>query len=479
MKQTHTRIRLLPRFALLTAFALQSAIGQNSDENEADIARRAANHAAATEHLAQWVECQESGDTVRDWTGVAANRKTRTVRFYAEATGIKGDTPVEFFLIGERSGNDYEALAIALASPADIHAALRFIGMPQGNPVDQSAYRFWPRGERAAITINGIRVESLIMDETRNAPIPQSGLIFTGSQLIPSESDPTHLVPSAETAEPFAIAANYNESASLFDVPRQAGQGAVYGKQSANPDYFFEEGKLLCVEIKPLTIDGASYTRDLALLAASGDTGDTSITITENGEPIETDDTLQGALATFVALRERGFDCHVAIHFSDSLPLTEARKLATILQAVDVEEGIHIGPPPTGQLYYKAFIPPDSYASREKRFQQPWELRLARDSGEKGAISGIATHLDQTWDEEAQTFHISATDHPVANPNELGILIDKIGPGIGVIIVYCKQTDNMRVGDIMAFLAPILDTNGMVFIYIDEQPEPLPTKEDA
>ena len=61
------------------------------------------------------------------------------------------DCPLEFFVVGPGSDNDYESLFVAEDSVADIDAAFRKAGMPLGSPIAHKECRFWPIGTKVKI----------------------------------------------------------------------------------------------------------------------------------------------------------------------------------------------------------------------------------------------------------------------------------------------------------------------------------------
>lgn len=127
--------------------------------------------------------------------GLTADRTAQWVRVEAVATGMAAQDLVEFMLISEKSGHDYEAFAVSRAQPSEVHRALEYIGIPAGTPVDPETFRFWPKGEPVHITcswtpaetnrrehatdIQGpIRMEELILD-TRTRQTLSSHVLYT------------------------------------------------------------------------------------------------------------------------------------------------------------------------------------------------------------------------------------------------------------------------------------------------------------
>jgi hypothetical protein len=78
--------------------------------------------------------------------GLVADRRGKHVDLMIESTGLGANEACEYLLVGPGSDHAYEALLWSFASPADIHTALRFIGMPTGSPFDPSSLRYWSKG---------------------------------------------------------------------------------------------------------------------------------------------------------------------------------------------------------------------------------------------------------------------------------------------------------------------------------------------
>ena len=181
--------------------------------------------------------------------GLVADRAARSVRVYGESVRLNPGDPVEFALIAETSGKDYEAQAVSFALPSAVHEALEFIGLKPGAPVDATALRFWPRGERVKVTIevlatNGAatalgRAESTVVDTRTGKPLPEAGFVFCGSRWTTATEDAgssTDRVYAADVFSPNSIISVYNERNSVLDVPRRAAQGEVYTFQVPNPE---------------------------------------------------------------------------------------------------------------------------------------------------------------------------------------------------------------------------------------------------
>ncbi len=401
--------------------------------------------------------------------GLIANRKTRQVEFFAEATGIRPDEILEFFLIGEKSGNDYEALAIALTEPIHIYDAMVFIGMTPGRGVDSAKLQFWPKGERIHMTIDSHRAESLIIDSETGAPLVSDGFIFIGSKFISSEPPEDATTLAAQTRSPYAIAANYNEAEALFDVPYSAPQTAVYSKQMLNPEYQFQKGARLSVMIEPEYKNGKQRVQELELVVERGTNAapaliNAKLTLKTSGDSNSTTVyALPTLLAQLSAIVDAGHDPFVTLRFGDEVTIGQLHDLAQLLGAIDSEKGIRIEPPVPGQLYYKAFTPNEDYRDREARFLQPWELRLT--PSPSGSVTGTVTEITEIWTQGEAKPKIETEDHAVTDPNSVYQLLTSRKPDVKVVLVYAPAI--LTHSQLMTYLEPARKTHPFVHVYVD------------
>jgi hypothetical protein len=411
--------------------------------------------------------------------GLMADRRSQRVEFFAEATGITTNEAMEFFLISETSGNGYEAYAVALARPRDIYDALQFIGMQPGNGIDFERLRFWPKGERVIITIDGVRAESLIYNSDTQRPMDPSGLIFIGSRLIPNSANTNETVLTAQAREPNSIAANYNEPDSLFDVPFSAPQTAVYSKQSLHHDHVAPAGKLMRVMIEPEYKDGRKRVQEMTLQvhASTNDSpalADTPLSICrQNGEFILQHAKLPAVLERFSTMNDGGEDPFVAVAYDGGTTIRQLHDFATVLRAIDTEKGIRVEPPPKGMLYYKAFTPNEVFRERKNRYLQPWELRLHPTAD--GSVTGVVTDVTERWPDGATKPTIETRDTAVASPDALRDHITSRKPDIRAILVFAPPT--LTYDQLMSYVGPVYETHPMVHVFMEPQPGPTPAND--
>ncbi len=398
------------------------------------------------------VRRQENRQRVEDWTesmrkaaegdpdklvkfGLLADRRQRKVRFWAEATGIQEGHAVEFALISQRSGHDYEALAVAMVEPSVIHEALTFIGMEPGKPVDPARLRFWPRGERVwadfirpppdedgDATPARIAVESLLYCRDRQQSLPIKGFVFTGSakRPHPRSGDPVY---AADHFGPHAIISLYNEPFSVMDVPRLAPQSDVYGSIIPNPDRLLDTDALIEVRLEPesITEKPRVFLGHLHIIPA----GDATVPLTATDlrfsiEPHDAEDRapeLQQAnlvklLAWLAGMTEDARDPFIITRPDPRLPWGLLQNFYQSVQVLEGDAGIRIEPPDDDRLYHRAFLPDDWFRDRQQRAAHPDELHLRPDRDADG------NHLQAVWERFEEEWPDARSLEPIVNVHQ-------------------------------------------------------------
>jgi hypothetical protein len=431
---------------------------------------RTANLEAAAQWHAANAKAAETATNLTVLPRVLVDRTARTVSFYAEATGIAVQEPVEFFLIGEKSGNAYESLGVALAEPEDIATGLRLLGLPDGRSTDPDAAQFWPKGERVIMTFNGRRAEELLLDARTGKPLPSRGLVYTGSQRVPSESGSTPEL-AAQVRPPFAIASNYNEPDSILDVPWQAPQSAVYSHQAQNPEFLLTAGERIRVVITPKFTDGERHVQDLKLTlsAASPDASGLggarfSLENLTTGTVTLQDAAIDRLTAAFAGMIAEGKDLFVQLHIAGETPLQVVRDTAAVLRTIDTENGIRMEPPPEGSLYYQAFTPNEQFRERANRFMHPWELHLDADGG------AVLTRIDEHWKQGEPKPDITTEDIPITGAQPLASVLKSQKTDVRGIYVFAPPT--LTHGSLITLLKPVLATHPHIHVYLQPAPDP-------
>jgi len=435
----------------------------------------------------------DDGETLR-LPHVVANRAARRVEIDAVTTEVKKSDILEFLLIAKPSGHGYESLAVTDAKPGDVQKALKFIGMEPGHGIDPSALRFWPKGERAIVSVilknapegtKPVRAERLVLNERTKTPIADAGFVFIGSRMIEEQKFDEEKqenrktgkkVFAADVREPNSIIANYNESDSIFDVPRNAPQNDVYRSQVANPEMMLPTNAPVTFIIEPEYKDGKKRVRNLKLTAAPAEGGGAGLQETvftlvgaDDKKALHEKTGLNTILKTFTTLVEEGHDPFVTLKLADDLTVGTAHQVCKLLSSIDTDTGIRMEPPPPGHLYYRAFIPNEKLRRREDRVVQPWELHLSEADGKLG---GRLVAIDQVWHEDRLKPDLQAKETPVADAAALTAALKKDAderakakesPRLSVILVFSPIT--VTHAQLMEFVGPARETHPIIHVY--------------
>jgi hypothetical protein len=457
--------------------------GKGNDQDEMT-GQQLANRQKVKEITEGWQKEFREKDDYLVLPGLVADRKAKKVVFLGEATDIAVNDIVEFFVIGETSGHDYEALAISFAKPGDIKKALEFIGMTAGYPVSFRDNRFWPKGERVKMYIASnkspdalVAVEEYLLDDRTAKTLPQLGFIFAGSTVIKTTNNTSEL--AADAREPQSIASNYNEPETILDIPYQGNQNVVYDHIHSHAGMRLPKHELLNIVLEQEYKDGTLRVCDLALSAApprdaAGSITNCVFTLSDSdGKVLNDDRSLKSALEVFSAKGRDGKDVYVTLSFADNVKVRHASQICQVIQSLEVAGGIRVAPPRAGQLYYRAFIPNLAHLNRKDRAGHPWELRLKK---EDGRTTGQLTQCEFVWSNnpDAQA-EIKATDFAVATPDELRAAIKRADvertaegkqPNIPVMLLITPS--GMTFGEIMSFIKDIRDIVPVVHVYSSE-----------
>ncbi len=436
--------------------------------------------------------------------GLVARRKEKRVEIMAESTGLGDGTVIEFLLIDQGSGKGYEALLWSFAKPSDVHKALMFIGMAPGEPFNPAKLRFWSKGERVLLSVaaedNGRedvppkRLESLVLDKTREETLPAAGFVFAGSFMADNRGEKPGRVYAADVFEPRSVASLYNDPTAVLDVPRRARRSDVYGSLVVGPEYDFAKNELLSIVLEPEYKDGRKRVKDLVLNVRrsevkgrkGGGLGETSgpasamefLLTDKAGKAMSEKPELPAVLGVFDSLIRGGQDPYVSVRFDAALRLADVRKVCRVIALIDTDSGIRVEPPAPGQLYYEAFLPGAQWLDREGRIIQPWELRLARKNGK---VSGTLTLYESVWEGDGSAAKLKVTTFDVKTPQSLRDRLDADAarrkeagrrPGAPVLLVFADA--NLTYGKLMDFISPAFTTHNIVHVFLEPEADGKP-----
>lgn len=480
------------RYSILVVVALQVAVPATA--NETNVVLRERNKAMVNVVYEQRRRQYADDPDMLILPGLVADRTGRTVRITCEATGMKQKDPAEFLVIAENSDHDYEAFVVSLATPSDIHKALEFIGVKPGSPANANKLRFWPKGERVIITFewnmpaNGdedasstrrrARAESLMMDKETGTTLPEDGFVFVGSAWIDDPDKPGKRFYAADRLGPNSIVSHYNDPETVLDVPRQAPQGQVYGRQVPSDKYTFTNaGEIVEALMEPEYKDGKRRVADLTLrISVAPGKEETASNIAdvvfelrdEKAGILAAGNDLGNILTVFERLVSEGRDPFVTLDLHPGLKLSVAKDLSLFLRAIDQLGGIRIEPPPSGQLYYKSFSPGEALRDRKNAVVHPWEFRLVRNDD---GVSGALTFVDDVLNQETGEITLQVTDYPASTPEEVGRVLgmkDKFDRPLGLLVVVIFAPADMECGTLMTYVEKVLETRPTVWVFAEE-----------
>jgi len=407
--------------------------------------------------------------------GLIADRTGRVVRIAAETTSLQRDDPVEFPLITRESGKDYEALAVSRASALDIHESLRFIGLEPGQGVDPAQLRFWPKGDRVKMVFHitdtrsssgpllHLPVEHLIQDTRTGTTLPETGLVFTGSEWVPTGAPPTGTVYAADAYGPGSIASVYNEGYSVLDVPRRAAQHEVYTFLTPNPDHLLPTNQLVEITLEPFYKDTLPHRFNLSLLVAPGGASLAYTLLDSQGHAINSNRSQNGMLAALSCYSSADRDAFVTLIPDDTTPLQNVQALARFVDSLDNERGIRVEPPPPGHPYFRAFLPNEKFRKREDRFDMVAELHLGtRESVTTGEL--ILVKSEWKGDDSAPVFH--ETRVPIPAPAALDPALKTPEDPPTVLLIFAPAS--LRYGTLRKFCATAIRRKMILYVFAEE-----------
>ena len=406
--------------------------------------------------------------------GLIADRTGQIVRIAATTTALKANDPVEFPLVTRESGKDYEALAVSQASALDIHESLRFIGLEPGRGVDPSQLRFWPKGDRVKMVFHSADTQSptgsifhlpfehLIQDTRSGKTLPETGLVFTGSEWVSAGDPPTGRVYAADAYGPGSIASIYNEGYSVLDVPRTAPKQEVYTFQIPNPDHVLPTNHLVEITLEPFYRDTLPHRFDLSLLVAPDGTNLAYTLLDSQEHALNTNRSRNGMLAALSRYSTTDRDAFVTLTPDEALPLHDVQPLAHLLDSLDNERGIRVEPPPPGHPYFRAFLPNEKFRKREDRFDKVAELHLGT---REGVTTGELILVESEWkgDDSAPVFHETRIPIPAPAALEPALKTREEAPSVLLIFAPAK----LRYGTLRDFVAPALRQKMILYVFAE------------
>jgi len=418
-----------------------------------------------TDTIAQWQARVAQGGApglgLRVWNGVIADKQARTVRLLAEAVGHAEGVTTEFLLVGPNSDRAYEAAAVTVAKPSDIVQAVEHIGLPRGEGVHSRPFRFWPCGERMSATVRHLGDPDgktyplhALVNDTSDEPLLGSGVVFTGGRW----QDGACL---ADTRQPCSVISLYNDPETLFDVPFQAAQGAVYGRVSLAKALPY--GELLEITLSPLPAkDGKPRVAHVNVMAAQ-EGGEWALTCSGTNNAVLKKGNLADILAWLKSEDAAGRELFVTLSLSDDLPLSKAADVARVFWMLD-GKGIKLDGVGSGGVYPRAFLPQEKWREREGRTPQPFEIHITPGAG--GTFTAKLTFIEEDWAVEGLDPKLTPKDYPFSAWDELPALIQKVGGEdnkVNLLFVFAPSAAPLKT--FMPAIRALSDRLPLVYIF--------------
>ncbi len=375
-----------------------------------------------TNAIARWKAENKAPD------GVVADAAAKSVRFLAEATGIRAGDTIEFLAIGPLSDRAYESLLVTVASPAAIAAAFDTAGVPRGVAADPLRARLWPYGEKVTLTVKPWGGKSaaggglpLLVKDVRakdEGAILDAPVVWTGGARDAAGQ------PVASTNMPCAVFALYNHAPSLLQLDGMFDQSSSYGRfvsaTAPHPGDLFEvtatwDGRMRMKEVV-LTLTAANVAQEMAALKETA----------------------------------KNFDVHVRLAFGADVTVERASAIAEAFALLD-GKGLKMNGQADGQFFFRAFQPDPAWRARAGRIFQPFEVHVAAD----GAKSFV--FCEEDWSGEGLDPVLKPKTTPFKDWRELPGLIAQTGEQgakVAVLFIFAPKTTPV------ATLTPILSAIG-------------------
>ena len=328
--------------------------------------------------------------------GVIADKTKREVRLLVESTGQSEGTTVEFLVVAPGSDRAYEAVAVSVAMPDDIVKAVEFLGIKRGSCVDSMQFKYWPLGESFEVFVRRLDIEgaeecplsSHLLDSEPDEALLRNGVIFTAGEWSgkrAAASDKSGYQP------PCSVISLFNDI-TVFDLPQRIRKDEAYGRITLAEEV--PRGALMEVILRPTS--AVSKLMPLVITARITD-GEMMLDLKDAEGSIDRSEDIKSAMAWMQKQRELGKDLYLTLAFDENLSVKEARAIASVFRMLD-GMGLKLHGRVEGGVYYRAFLPHESWRERKGRNPQPFEVHVKRDDA--GKLQKKLIFIEEDWSVE-------------------------------------------------------------------------------
>lgn len=409
--------------------------------------------------------------------GICIDLEKKEIILDAVSTDITENGICEFAIITLNSGHDYEALFKVYATPTRISKSIELLGTKRGRSVDYSSLCFWSKGEHYTVSVKYKGVEHPITDYIFNAEIGKImdpiTFIYTSDKWRVSESGEE--ISAVESEGPGSIIPMYNETISVFDIPKNAPQGHAYEKSLVSNNVIGKEGERVEIILRPENRSELTSVRN----------NDIEVTLTTKGIVVNSNEPISPMdfVDYLTEKNKQKQDTYAQILYSEDVALTDISNFATLIEGLE-RKGLIKVEAPKNLIYYKAFLPQEAWLKRSNRLAQPLEIHLGK---HENVITKKIVAIKEIWPEASDSIY------PILEPKEYSISSEtKIEELIveaeawrqdttlddPVFLKYINSRNapllvfaptNLTFQELQAELKPLQKTHSNIFIFIGKQ----------
>ena len=291
-----------------------------------------------------------------------------SLSFTATATGVGKGAPVEFAFAGKNSDRDYETMFLLEEPVASLCSRLEEAGMPRGKATDLERCVLWPVGCELSFcpSLTNFITSTLPQDLAKSPPVYAGGCRNEKG------------TPVANDEMPQAFFSHYTLSQSPIVFSEPYNQGDVYGAHVAAVG--MKKGQKVVFTV---SWDEKTLPRHM------------DVDVSATNAP--------SVLSTLLSEAKNG-ELDVTVTLDPSMTVSEAVMAAKALSQLDSRR-IKLNGFPDGGLFYRAFLPDESWTNRAARLVQPFELTIDGDHDRLVVV-------DEDWSVEGLDPKLTAHEIP-------------------------------------------------------------------